>query len=185
MMKKKNRHHQRQQRPSTTTSLSALNSLVVITVTATGVLTALSTASAFSTLSSPRSSPLWSTNCIIQSTVQVAASMPSALLLSKCGEVPRRLQTRPSSSSSMTTLWASTSDGTAVSTNENLVPGIMAIDHANDDIRSYMKDIRETPYFRLFCVDILASCEYMPQELFECYSELCEVYPVEDDVVRC
>ena len=39
------------------------------------------------------------------------------------------------------------------------------------------------PFFRLYSVDILASCEYMPQELFECYSESCEIYPVDDDEV--
>jgi len=32
-------------------------------------------------------------------------------------------------------------------------------------------------------VDMLASCEYMPQELFECYSETCEIYPVDEEEV--
>jgi hypothetical protein len=73
---------------------------------------------------------------------------------------------------------------TAVSTNEDLLPGIAAIDEANDVISEEMNKLRQTPYFRLFCVDILASCEYMPQELFECYSETCEVYPVDDEEVR-
>ncbi len=27
---------------------------------------------------------------------------------------------------------------------------------------------------------MLASCEYIPQELFECYSETCEIYPVDE-----
>lgn len=57
------------------------------------------------------------------------------------------------------------------------------IDGANDVISDQMENLKESPYFRLFCVDILASCEYMPQELFECYSETCEVYPVDDDEV--
>jgi hypothetical protein len=71
----------------------------------------------------------------------------------------------------------------AISTNEDLLPGIALIDEANDMIAEQMQNLRQTPYFRLFCVDILASCEYMPQELFECYSETCEVYPVDDDAV--
>ena len=43
--------------------------------------------------------------------------------------------------------------------------------------------MREEPFFRLFSVDMLASCEYLPQELFECYSETCEIYPIDDDDV--
>jgi hypothetical protein len=27
---------------------------------------------------------------------------------------------------------------------------------------------------------MLASCEYLPQELFECYTESCEIYPADD-----
>lgn len=30
---------------------------------------------------------------------------------------------------------------------------------------------------------MLASCEYVPQELFECYTESCEIYPVDDEEV--
>lgn len=30
---------------------------------------------------------------------------------------------------------------------------------------------------------MLGSCEYMPQELFECYSQSCEIYPVDEDEV--
>jgi len=71
----------------------------------------------------------------------------------------------------------------AISSNEDLLPGIASIDEANDVISQQMLALRQTPYFRLFCVDILASCEYMPQELFECYSETCEVYPVDDEEV--
>jgi len=71
-----------------------------------------------------------------------------------------------------------------ISPNEDLMPGMAAIDEINDVIEQQMENIQDSPYFRLFCVDILASCEYMPQELFECYSETCEVYPVDDDEVR-
>ena len=59
-----------------------------------------------------------------------------------------------------------------------------AIQEANDQLSEQLEGLRESPYFRLYCVDILGSCEYMPQELFECYSETCEVYPTDDDVVR-
>lgn len=65
-----------------------------------------------------------------------------------------------------------------------MAPGISVIDEANEAIGGYMENVQDSHYFRLFCVDILASCEYMPQELFECYSETCEVYPVDDDEVR-
>lgn len=71
----------------------------------------------------------------------------------------------------------------SISSNEDLLPGIAVIDGANEVISDQMENLKESPYFRLFCVDILASCEYMPQELFECYSETCEVYPVDDDEV--
>ena len=70
-----------------------------------------------------------------------------------------------------------------ISSNEDLLPGIQAIDAANDQIFEQVDSLRQTPYFRLYSVDILASCEYMPQELFECYSETCEIYPVEDEDV--
>jgi len=77
-------------------------------------------------------------------------------------------------------LW---STAAPASSNGDLAPGILVIDDANDAIYGYMGSLQDSPYFRLFCVDILASCEYMPQELFECYSETCEVYPIDDDEV--
>jgi hypothetical protein len=67
--------------------------------------------------------------------------------------------------------------------NEELAPGIAAIDAANDDLFHKLNSMRNRRYFRLYSVDILASCEYMPQELFECYSETCEIYPVDEDEV--
>lgn len=71
-----------------------------------------------------------------------------------------------------------------VSSNEDLKPGIGVIDTANEEIMGHLNDLRQTQNFRLYSVDILASCEYMPQELFECYSETCEIYPVDEDEVR-
>jgi hypothetical protein len=71
-----------------------------------------------------------------------------------------------------------------VSSNEDLKPGIATIDNANDQIVEQLNELRTSQNFRLYSVDILASCEYMPQELFECYSETCEIYPVDEEEVR-
>ena len=71
-----------------------------------------------------------------------------------------------------TELWSTSA---LASSNGDLAPGIAVIDDANDAVFGYLGSLQDSPYFRLFCVDILASCEYMPQELFECYSETCEV----------
>lgn len=76
-----------------------------------------------------------------------------------------------------------TSLSLSVSSNEDLLPGISALNEANDKVYEQLENLRQTPYFNLYSVDILASCEYMPQELFECYSETCEVYPVDDEDV--
>jgi len=75
------------------------------------------------------------------------------------------------------------SSSTAISSNGELLPGIEAIDRNNPDLLVKLEALRQVPYFRLFSVDMLGSCEYMPQELFECYSQTCEIYPVEDDAV--
>jgi len=64
-----------------------------------------------------------------------------------------------------------------------LSPGIDAINSQNADLYDQLNTLRTRPFFRLYSVDILASCEYIPQELFECYSESCEIYPVDDDEV--
>lgn len=71
-----------------------------------------------------------------------------------------------------------------VSSNEDLIPGIKAIDKFNDDLFAKLEKLRHAPYFRYYSVDILASCEYMPQELFECFTESCEIYPVDEEEVR-
>jgi hypothetical protein len=77
----------------------------------------------------------------------------------------------------------SMSSVSVVSSNEELLPGIAAIDAVNDQLCENLEELLDRPYFRLYSVDILASCEYMPQELFECYSTSCEIYPVEEDEV--
>lgn len=70
-----------------------------------------------------------------------------------------------------------------VSVNEDLLPGIAAIDSDNENLLAKLEVLRGKAYFRLYSVDILASCEYIPQEYFEC-SSTCEIYPVDDDEVR-
>mmetsp|Transcript_11602 Transcript_11602/g.20901 ORF Transcript_11602/g.20901 Transcript_11602/m.20901 type:complete len:410 (+) Transcript_11602:167-1396(+) len=66
---------------------------------------------------------------------------------------------------------------------ESLAPGIQAIDAAMPTLAPLFAELRSLPYFRLYSCDMLASCEYIPQELFECYTESCEIYPVDDDEV--
>jgi Endoplasmic Reticulum Oxidoreductin 1 (ERO1) len=73
---------------------------------------------------------------------------------------------------------------TTISNNEELLPGISAINESNNDLSAKLSKLCEHSFFRLFSVDILASCEYMPQELFECYTETCEIYPEDEDAVR-
>lgn len=67
--------------------------------------------------------------------------------------------------------------------NDDLSPGIDAINSMNEDLEQMLNTLRDQHYFRLYSVDMLGSCEYMPQELFECYSETCEIYPVDEDEV--
>lgn len=69
------------------------------------------------------------------------------------------------------------------SATEELTPGIEAINSMNSDIEPLLSELREQEYFRLYSVDMLGSCEYMPQELFECYSETCEIYPIDEEDV--
>jgi hypothetical protein len=53
----------------------------------------------------------------------------------------------------------------------------------NSDLCDRLEALKDQPYFRLYSIDILGNCEYMPQEIYECYSETCEVYPVDEDEV--
>lgn len=65
----------------------------------------------------------------------------------------------------------------------DFVPSIEAVDRMNPELEGLLMDLRQGNYFRLYSVDMLGSCEYIPQELFECYSESCEIYPVDEDEV--
>lgn len=105
----------------------------------------------------------------------------------RCDTSPPSLTTTTTTTSSAlqsSAAAASSSSSRSLAPNTALLPGIAVIDAANPRIAEQMEQLQASSYFRLFCVDILASCEYMPQELFECYSETCEVYPIDDDVVR-
>eukprot|EP00577_Skeletonema_sp_RCC1716_P012502 CAMPEP_0113416484 /NCGR_PEP_ID=MMETSP0013_2-20120614/25139_1 /TAXON_ID=2843 ORGANISM="Skeletonema costatum, Strain 1716" /NCGR_SAMPLE_ID=MMETSP0013_2 /ASSEMBLY_ACC=CAM_ASM_000158 /LENGTH=408 /DNA_ID=CAMNT_0000303539 /DNA_START=52 /DNA_END=1275 /DNA_ORIENTATION=+ /assembly_acc=CAM_ASM_000158 len=66
---------------------------------------------------------------------------------------------------------------------ESLSPGITAIDTSLPSLSPLFSSLRSLPFFRLYSCDMLASCEYIPQELFECYTESCEIYPIDDDEV--
>lgn len=81
-------------------------------------------------------------------------------------------------------LFSTTStSSSSVSSNEELLPGIAAINAQNHDFFGLLVKLKEQAYFRLYSVDMLGSCEYLPQELKECYSETCEIYPVDEDQV--
>jgi hypothetical protein len=80
-------------------------------------------------------------------------------------------------------LGSRSSSSTAISSNEELLPGIKAIDKGNSELFQCLEALGKTPYFRLYSVDILASCEYLPQELFECYTEGCEILPIDEEEV--
>ena len=59
-----------------------------------------------------------------------------------------------------------------------------AVDAALPSLLPLLDVVRESsPYFRLYSADVLAPCELLPQELFECYTESCEVHPVDDEEV--
>lgn len=70
-----------------------------------------------------------------------------------------------------------------MSSNEELLPGIKAINAENHQLFELLTKLKEQAYFRLYSADMLGSCEYLPQELKECYSETCEIYPVDEDQV--
>jgi len=72
------------------------------------------------------------------------------------------------------------STATTNSDSNELKQGISIIDKHNPALHAALSELRELPYFRYYSVDMLASCEYIPQELFECYSQTCEIYPVDE-----
>lgn len=80
-------------------------------------------------------------------------------------------------------LMLSMTASSSISNNPDLSPGIKAIDEGNSQLLEKLQTLQTNPYFRYYSVDILASCEFMPQELFECYTESCEIYPADEDEV--
>jgi Endoplasmic Reticulum Oxidoreductin 1 (ERO1) len=102
---------------------------------------------------------------------------------------PRHGQSQPpphgSTSRTVVVVAASSSSSTRYNNyQEDLLPGIAAIDAANHELLQKLDVLRDKPYFRYYSIDILASCEYMPQELYECYTQTCEIYPEDGDQVR-
>jgi len=61
--------------------------------------------------------------------------------------------------------------------------GAEAIDGSIDDLVDLLTEIRSQPFFRLYSVDLLASCAYMPQEIDECETQSCDLYPVDEEDV--
>mmetsp|Transcript_23859 Transcript_23859/g.35469 ORF Transcript_23859/g.35469 Transcript_23859/m.35469 type:complete len:552 (+) Transcript_23859:258-1913(+) len=74
----------------------------------------------------------------------------------------------------------SSSSSSPSSASSDIQPGIDIIQKHNPSLHSSLTNLRNIPYFRYYSCDMLASCEYMPQELFECYSQTCEIYPVDE-----
>jgi len=66
---------------------------------------------------------------------------------------------------------------------ESLSPGIASINAVNGELDELLSTLRGKPHFCLYSADVMGTCEYIPQELFECYSETCEIYPVDEDEV--
>jgi hypothetical protein len=98
--------------------------------------------------------------------------------------LPRQPRQQQHDRTTHVTVSKSSSSATTIeSSNEDLLPGIAEIDKANDALFEQLQALRDQPYFRYYSVDILASCEYMPQELFECYTESCEIYPEDESEV--
>ncbi|EED92607.1 predicted protein [Thalassiosira pseudonana CCMP1335] len=92
-------------------------------------------------------------------------------------------QTQPPTSSRRHHIISSLRATSAALHDTTLAQGIEAIDAALPTLAPLFSELRDLPYFSLYSCDMLASCEYLPQELFECYTESCEIYPVDDEEV--
>lgn len=67
---------------------------------------------------------------------------------------------------------------------DNIQSGMREIEAENPRVLEIVGELSMLPYFRYYCVDVLASCEYLPQEISECNAEACEIYPSEESEVR-
>ena len=124
-------------------------------------------------------------NCLLLAVIGLLVSTLDGFVFPSTTSITRspHIGSVSSRSRSVPSFLLSSKSASRVSSNEELLPGIAAIDQLNDDLLEKLDIMREQPYFRLYSVDILGSCEYMPQELKECYSETCEIYPVDDEEV--
>lgn len=64
-----------------------------------------------------------------------------------------------------------------------LLPAVKLVGEHNPSLEPILCALRKVPYFRFYSVDVLGSCEHLPQESIECYTESCEIYPVEPEDV--
>jgi len=46
-----------------------------------------------------------------------------------------------------------------------------------------LDELRQQPFFRYYSVDLLKGCNYFPQDIDECSTQSCEIYPVDTGVV--
>ena len=61
-----------------------------------------------------------------------------------------------------------------------LSAGVAAVQEQNDEVLSYLGDLRKRRFFRLYSADLLASCSYMPTSEEPCELGSCEVDAAED-----
>lgn len=57
---------------------------------------------------------------------------------------------------------------------------VSAIDTEGKSVLDLCKPLRAAAFFRLYSVDMMASCGYFPQEIEPCGLELCECYPIDE-----
>ena len=63
------------------------------------------------------------------------------------------------------------------------VDGLLDIDEYNEELLETLDELRQQPFFRFYSVDLLKGCNYMPQEIDECATQSCEIYPLDDEEV--
>eukprot|EP00613_Pedinella_sp_CCMP2098_P054569 CAMPEP_0171897546 /NCGR_PEP_ID=MMETSP0992-20121227/48198_1 /TAXON_ID=483369 /ORGANISM="non described non described, Strain CCMP2098" /LENGTH=392 /DNA_ID=CAMNT_0012525691 /DNA_START=8 /DNA_END=1186 /DNA_ORIENTATION=+ len=61
--------------------------------------------------------------------------------------------------------------------------GLQCIDEYNEDLLEVLDELRQQPFFRYYSVDLLKGCNYFPQDIDECSTQSCEIYPVDTGVV--
>ena len=61
-----------------------------------------------------------------------------------------------------------------------LLEAVSAIDKETPQMLELADTVRSTPFFRLYSVDMLASCAYFVQDIEACGLESCECFPVDE-----